>query len=476
MDIITIVQALLRWGIPALLGGILVFAALVCVNRVYRTLSHGKRGMTRGQTVCLGLLCCWLLLVVGLTTLSRGPNFNGSFNLNFLSGYLSAWNNWSVGELQLILFNMLMFAPLGFLLPLLWKRGESLWVTVLVSLAVTGSIEGFQLLTGTGIFELDDLFHNVLGTVFGYFCVMVPLTALREKRIPIGAIGRALLLPGGIGLILAAAFLVYSLQPYGNMSILPAAPQDLSEVQVVAEWEPSQEEGAVSLYKNEYAEDRTYVQKIQSALAQLEQLTFSKVTRREEENWGYTGTTAEGTAFQMYFFFRTGEWSYTTFQESAASLTEEAARQARSRYETWMKDLDLLPEDAVFSLQNGNTLRWDVAPKGAIATGQEDFQKGSVLIQLDERGKLSSFYYQISWNAYAATEPICSEQEAFAQVQQGKFDQYVPFQPGDKLYVTGSELDYVYDTKGFYQPVYVFQGYLNEKENTWTARIPARLA
>ncbi len=94
----------------------------------------GKKTLTKVQIISAVLLCCWLILVVGLTLLSRGSNFTGSLNIDFFSSYMSAWNNWSVSELQLIIFNMLMFAPLGFLLPLLWKRAEKLWVILTVSL------------------------------------------------------------------------------------------------------------------------------------------------------------------------------------------------------------------------------------------------------------------------------------------------------------------------------------------------------
>ncbi|WP_394964471.1 hypothetical protein [Candidatus Allofournierella excrementigallinarum] len=95
------------------------------------------------------------------------------------------------------------------------------------------------------------------------------------------------------------------------------------------------------------------------------------------------------------------------------------------------------------------------------------------MIQVDDSGALASFFYQITWNERAANQPILSPEEAWAQVQAGNFEQYVPFVPGDVVHVTGCELRYLYDTKGFYQPVYAFSGYLNDPENLWTCSIPA---
>jgi glycopeptide antibiotics resistance protein len=122
--------------------------------------------MSKTQGIVLFFLCSWLLLVLALTTLSRGANFTGSFNIDFFSAYVNAWNKWSISELQLIIFNMLMFTPLGFLLPLFWMKAEKFKVTLFVSIGLTVCIEIVQLLTGTGIFELDDLFHNCIGSLF----------------------------------------------------------------------------------------------------------------------------------------------------------------------------------------------------------------------------------------------------------------------------------------------------------------------
>ena len=473
MDMITILQALLRWGIPALVGGIAVFLLLASAYLIYKKVFHGKKTITKMQAICTVLLCCWLILVLGITSLSRGANYTGEINIDLFSGYISAWNNWSIGELQLIIFNMLMFAPLGFLLPLLWKKAEKMWVTLAVSLGLTTLIEVTQLLTGTGIFEFDDLFHNTVGGLFGYFCIMAILTPIKEKTIRFAPIAKVLMIPCVVSLILGAVFFVYDRQPYGNMDILPSVKQDMSTVEIATELKLFDKDTSVSIYKNGYAEDKSYIQGIRSELSELENITFSGVTRREEENYVYTGTDANGNEFQMNFFFRSGQWSYTTYADHVAILTEEIADKYRNRYEVWMKENNLLPDNAVFSVQNKNTLRWDVTPEQDVSAGDKAFQNGSVMMQFDENGMLIDLSYQISWNEYVTTEDIISSKEAYVQVEGGNFEQYVPFQPGDVLHIEECELDYIYDTKGFYQPVYQFRGYINSTENPWVCQIPA---
>ena len=43
MDMITILQALLRWGIPALADGIVVFLLLASAYLIYKKVFHGKK-------------------------------------------------------------------------------------------------------------------------------------------------------------------------------------------------------------------------------------------------------------------------------------------------------------------------------------------------------------------------------------------------------------------------------------------------
>ena len=472
MDMITVLQALLRWGVLALIGGASIALVMLLVYVIYKKVFHGKKTITKTQGVVAFLLSCWLLLVMALTIASRGANYSGSFNINFFSGYINAWNKWSISELQLIIFNMLMFVPLGFLLPLLWRKAERFKVTFLVSVSTTTLIEISQLLTGNGIFELDDLFHNSLGSLFGYFCVMAILSMIREKRVRFAPIAKVLILPCLIGMIIGGVFWVYENQPYGNMALLPAAEQDMSNVKLTTDLTLSEAPASASIYRNVYANDNAYMDRIAAALADAERISFSGNTRREGDTKVYLGKTAQDNEAQLDCFVRTGTWSFTTWAD-AALLAKDAAKHNREQYENWFKENELLPDTAIFSVQNNDTLRWDAVVKNDLATNTAAFASGTVLMQFDDNGNAVSLFYDMYWNEYVANESIISPKEAFAEVEAGNFEQFVPFQANDHLNIEKLELDYAYDTKGFYQPVYRFEGYLNERENTWACQIPA---
>ena len=66
-----------------------------------------------------------------------------------------------------LLGNVALFIPLGFFVPLLWKRYRKLWKTALFGLAVSLCVELVQLLVGRGT-DVDDLILNTIGAVVGY--------------------------------------------------------------------------------------------------------------------------------------------------------------------------------------------------------------------------------------------------------------------------------------------------------------------
>lgn len=71
-----------------------------------------------------------------------------------------------------ILGNILIFLPIGFLIPLLWKKFKKWYITVLFGFIFSFFIETMQLFTIRGT-DIDDLFLNTLGTVIGYILYII---------------------------------------------------------------------------------------------------------------------------------------------------------------------------------------------------------------------------------------------------------------------------------------------------------------
>lgn len=64
--------------------------------------------------------------------------------------------------------NIILFVPLGFLLPVIWKEYRSLRVIVFVGLGLSLLIEILQIFTFR-LTDVDDLITNTAGTVVGYY-------------------------------------------------------------------------------------------------------------------------------------------------------------------------------------------------------------------------------------------------------------------------------------------------------------------
>src|SRR5678816_4320445 len=80
--------------------------------------------------------------------------------------------------------NLFGFAPLGILLPLLFRRLRSLIPVIAVVFAISLAYELMQLCTGLGIFDVDDLILNTSGGIIGFivhFCATLIYRQPQDK-------------------------------------------------------------------------------------------------------------------------------------------------------------------------------------------------------------------------------------------------------------------------------------------------------
>ena len=100
--------------------------------------------------------------------------------------------------------NVLLFMPLGLLLPKIWERHRAIWRTAETAFLLSAAIELSQLLNRR-ITDVDDLIMNVLGAVLGCMLFAV-LRRLRGKRSPRTRRGGSFAARHEAGILLALAF------------------------------------------------------------------------------------------------------------------------------------------------------------------------------------------------------------------------------------------------------------------------------
>lgn len=79
---------------------------------------------------------------------------------------------------ETVLLNVLLFVPLGYLIPIVSRFFHSGWKVLLLGFLFSLLIETVQLITRLGWFDGSDLLHNTLGALIGYW---IYCRWLREK-------------------------------------------------------------------------------------------------------------------------------------------------------------------------------------------------------------------------------------------------------------------------------------------------------
>lgn len=86
--------------------------------------------------------------------------------------FMPFWSYKAIGEGDDMCFvegflNIILFIPVGFLACGL-RRMNGLWKVVFLGCIISCTIESLQLWLQRGVCELDDVFHNTLGSIVGY--------------------------------------------------------------------------------------------------------------------------------------------------------------------------------------------------------------------------------------------------------------------------------------------------------------------
>lgn len=414
----------------------------------------------------------YIVFVLELTILGRGTSHYLQMNLQPFSGYMDAWKKYSLRDLQNCLFNIVMFVPLGVLLPLLIVKFKEFKWLLFVVVGATASIETYQTLSGAGIFELDDLINNTLGGIIGYQLYRLAASIAQHQKVKMKSLIGNLAIPLLMGLIFIGMNIVYTQQEFGHLAINAYTKSKMSDVHVSTSLELSSAPTIASVYKkiieNDDVEDL------------LQQKLGLSVVNTQDFKDDREILVKDKAGFQYTLFISSeGQWSLTDnhYTPEQTSFTEQEPMLGKAK--ALMDDLSIIPPGATFTVLEDGKFEWNLPDSTDL---NRDYLSGDIGLGLKSDGSLYSLTYSLKKNQFIREVNILSPAEVYERIKNGEFPQIkynalvkeeeLIIKKDDQLNIELIELSYMYDTKGFYQPIYRVSGKLNG--NNWFTLIQAR--
>ncbi|TSB45592.1 VanZ family protein [Alkalicoccobacillus porphyridii] len=421
---------------------------------IYRKLMNGKKQISFMKLIIFSMFIGYVLMVLGVTILQRGGSYYpGLVNLSLFSSYREAWLQFDVRNWQFVILNIVMFVPFGMLFPFLQPRFQKALWTIGAAFLFTLLIETFQFFTGLGIFELDDLFNNVLGAIIGYGFIMSILSLL-EKRVKLALVYLSPL--GLVLLLLAAMFTYYESKEFGNLYTGPNRAGNLDRAEITVDVEADEQEQTVSIYQAP-----SYSQEEADAFAE-ELFERLDVDTSDMEFYSYIETglysIQSEPSYSLWFDYADGSYSLSEFSHYDTELKDTD----ESNILKQLQPIDIhIPEVAEFEKTGTGTYTWWVRQL------EEDnhLVDGFVTASYYEDDTIKSIDHKLITYDKVRNAQVKSEQQALDELLNGDFYSYLNDSKIDTLHLTDVNIKYMLDSKGYYQPVYSFEVLINGEES-----------
>ena len=145
---------------------IIFFATLFIMIGTILFFLWRKKKIILSQMISGLLMTVYLGVVFASTVFTRTPD--GIWHYELIPFW--SWREVLIGNTYMlteIVLNVILFIPIGILIPVLLHRRIRWWQALLIGVLLSAVIEVSQLVTCRGLFEWDDMIHNGVGCMVG---------------------------------------------------------------------------------------------------------------------------------------------------------------------------------------------------------------------------------------------------------------------------------------------------------------------
>ncbi|MGI5977537.1 MAG: VanZ family protein [Candidatus Limivicinus sp.] len=410
---------------------------------------RAKPVLSRSKSILLVVLFAYIGMLAATTLAGRYSMYARYANFHLFRAWRDAWNNFSQQSWLNVLINIAMFMPLGFILPFLAKKFRR-WFWPLVSgLVLSSAIEAVQYFTGIGLFDVDDIFCNTLGAFLGGSAALAILALSEGDSAKWRKFSAFISIPLIFVLSVSGVFAAYHFKEYGNIPEAPGYRQYTKNSEWILNCELSSESGRSAVFKSPGMTRKS----ADSFAAEFGEAHSFEITVADYSDYS-AEYRDENTGSSLYINFPDGTYIYekeqdtpgftqTDFSESEVldalkefgAAVPSGASFSRDKYGTYIFEAEMLP-----------------APGGMYL--------GTVSCDLSERCEIEKLYMFMVKATECGEEAVISEQKAYERLVRGDFSgpEWFPGEEPESFEITDCSLEYRPDSKGFYRPVYIFEG------------------
>lgn len=436
---------------------------------IYRKIGKGKKRINMKILLWGSIFVCYILVVLFGTLLSRDSYHDAAMLLSPFFAYQEAWMSASSAAWGLIIVNIVLFVPFGFLLPLGIKKFQTFWKTYLVGFLFSLFIELIQLFFHLGIFETADLLNNTIGVLIGYGfykIIVFFISAKKTEKLPIKktVLFQIPLLLCIVGF--GGTYVVYQMQELGNITtyLLDITMKHNIDVTIHSSETYDTKEVNGMVYKMDGYTKEEAKQKAISFFDRMHTKINEDSAIFYDECVVYKDVDEK---YNIWIYFKNGNINIHTLNiryeenEQSTKASRETLEKALSKYGI------ILPEGT--TLTTNNELHTYIFEANKIKIG-DTLYDGKLECTYYENGELDNIRNEIIVANPYKEFTLISQQEAFEKI----YDKGFGFYDKDiSLDVGKVQIGYEQDSKGYYQPVYVFDVKYNNEDIISQIMIPA---
>ena len=462
-EVIRVGFSLLLRALPVVLCGAVCFVG--AYQLIYKKLLNGTGKINTIAIVLISVMIIYLFVVLEVTVLLRA-GFEGNGRVEpLLSVYKDAWHTWSGRAWRNIVLNVLMFVPLGILLPLVGKVFRKFWVTYLCGAALSAMIEGLQLALNRGLCSLDDLINNASGAMIGYGLYSAVAYLIDRKNNRAKALRRNAVLsqiPLVFAVFVALGILAsYNAKELGNTQYRLVNNDETSVLRIRKNYEFAGDARTLPIYKTESVSVKNARRQCFELLKGFKEDTEKvKFTNHDGSIWAVTDN---GSVIIIYNTIGK-TWLYTNYRTSRKANSGELSMYSNASEDDVLLRLQAcgvqIPSGYTFkeAFEGVYQFSWNKVLNGDVLTD------GTVTVKICGNGKIYSVRNEARIGSFYKDIEVISERDSLEMIRKGQF--YNHIEPNSYIELYSCEITYQLDSKGYNQPFYSYGAKINSKPVT----------